>query len=104
MTSKQYDKLNAYEDILRLVYFNNTYRGVTSYMLDELADLYIEVSKQRVNRNWSCRSCVFNFLLKVAKLYYAEKQERAKPKPTTATTAKPKSKTNKSNGNKTKTE
>lgn len=98
MTPIQFNQLKQYEDILRLVYFNNTYRGVTMATLDDLADLYIKISKQRVSRNWSCRACTFKFLLNVAKLYYNEKDKKDKETinvvttTTTTTTPAPKSK------------
>lgn len=71
MNYTQYKKLKNYENVLKLVYYNNTYRGINMAGLDELADLYYSLSKQRVNRNWSCRACTFKFLLNVAKLYYS---------------------------------
>lgn len=70
MNKLQYNTLNKYKDVLKLVYFNNTYKGITMVGLDELADVYYSITKQKINRNWACRACTFKFLLNVSKLYY----------------------------------
>ena len=43
-------------------------------LLDKIADLYEQATNAKVNRNWGCSVCVFNFISKVGQIYWKEKE------------------------------
>lgn len=50
---------------------NKQYKLATPQTLDnELADIYEEVTNEKLKRNWSCNRCCYNAYKKMGKLYY----------------------------------
>lgn len=44
------------------------------WLVDKVADIYEDATGSKVNRNWGCSVCVFNFLCLVGKIYFKDLQ------------------------------
>lgn len=73
-TKEQYEKLYEARPHFKTAligYVKNCPRWLT----DMVADVYEEATHSTVNRNWSCSSCVFNFLNMVANMYFKDEKD-----------------------------
>lgn len=87
-TKEQFD--NLYETKIHFITVrkSNCLKNCPHWLLDATADVWEERTGQKVNRNWSCSSCSFNFINMVGKYYIAdmelyekEEQEQEKEEP-----------------------
>lgn len=78
MTTEQFKKLEKYEDNLRKALRFSFVRGLTSGDMQQIADIYFELTGIRKKVNHSCASCRVELLKRVGKLYFDYKNEKTK--------------------------
>lgn len=62
--------LMKYEYYFSTVIKYNYKRNTTRQINDEVADVYERTTNEKLSRNYSCSSCVFNIFKTVGKLYF----------------------------------
>ena len=67
---KQLNELRPYEHHFYTATKENYKRATPSTLNDKIADLYQEVTGNKLNRNWTCGTCVLNAFKAVGELYY----------------------------------
>lgn len=108
-TKKQLDRLKELDVIQHFTtVINSQYkRGTFRHVDEEVADIYENASGKKIQRNFTCKSCVFN-LYKVAGELYFESEKYYKQKNLDnlkkARTVKKQNKENNNNGTGTKSE
>lgn len=45
-------------------------RNTSTFVLEQVADLYEEETGKTISRNWSCSTCQYNFIDMIQKIYY----------------------------------
>lgn len=77
-TKQQLDTLSAYEDRFRSSLYFDYYRNLSANSLERIADVYDEATGKKTQRNWSCGTCIMNYLREVGKIYFKDKEEYEK--------------------------
>lgn len=72
------ETLSAFEDRFRSSIYFDYYRNLSAGNLDKIASVYDEATGKRSNRNWSCGTCIMNYLREVGKIYFKDKEEYEK--------------------------
>lgn len=88
---KQLNELRPYEHHFYTATKENYKRATPSTLNDKIADLYQEVTGNKLNRNWTCGTCVLNAFKAVGELYYQSLevlQKEPEPTPTDAESQK----------------
>ena len=71
---QQLDVLSEWEDKFFTATVGKYYRSITSKSLDKIAEVYNEVADNPVTSTWACNHCILDFLIKVGKKYFADKE------------------------------
>lgn len=74
-TIEQYNRLWDAEIHFKSAVKSGCVKNCPRWLVDTVADVYEEATGEVVNRNFNCAVCVFNFLNKVGKLYFADMEE-----------------------------
>lgn len=78
MTKEQMDILSQFEDRFRTAVYSDYARNLSTRKLDEIRNIWDEAfPDQPLNTNWSCSHCVLDFLRRVGKIYFLEKNNKA---------------------------
>lgn len=82
-TKEEYDALYEAQIHFINVRTNNCIKNCPRWLCDQVANVWENKTGEKVQRNWSCNSCVFNFFNIVGKHYMAdmklyEKEEKEK--------------------------
>lgn len=82
-TKEEYDVLYEAQIHFINVRTNNCIKNCPRWLCDQVANVWENKTGEKVQRNWSCNSCVFNFFNIVGKHYMAdmklyEKEEKEK--------------------------
>lgn len=71
---KQLDELKQYELHFYTAVKENYKRATPAALNDKIADVYEEMTGIKLNRNWSCGTCVLNAFKAVGQLYFDSKK------------------------------
>lgn len=73
-TKEQIEKLKSFEHHFYTAVYENYKRASAASDNDYVADLFEKTTGGKLNRNWSCGTCVLNAYKAVGKLYYESKE------------------------------
>lgn len=71
-TKEQRERLKPYESHLITAYRSGYVRGLSNYALDEMLAVHREAFGEDYRLIRDCATCLFDFILKMAKPYYKE--------------------------------
>ena len=77
MTNEIFEYLKKYEWLWNITVHAKYNRRVPTNELQELGNIYKELTKDKNPLNLNCNTCVFNFERKLGLLYYEEQKKRA---------------------------
>lgn len=73
-TKQQIEQLKVFEHHFYTAVYENYKRASAASDNDYVADLFEKTTGGKLNRNWSCGTCVLNAYKIVGKLYYESKE------------------------------
>lgn len=77
----QINQIKKQEQQLSSVYFGSYLINGRKFLAEQLADIWEDLSGEKVNRTWSCSSCMFNFYKRVAEWWFNRPTEKPATEP-----------------------
>ena len=74
-TREQFNVLTQWERPMRIAVYSRYLRGIGSAALAQMVGIYNSVAKTPVNVNGNCATCIYDFLVTIGRLYFADAEE-----------------------------
>lgn len=74
-TKEQRDILHEWERPMRIAVYSHYLRGIGSSALNTMVGIYNSVVKTPIMVNGNCANCIYDFLVSIGRMYFADLEE-----------------------------